>query len=140
VSQEQTEESAGQAAGARAPRALVQGTVVSARMRDTIVVREDRSTMHPLYKKYVRRSTRYYAHDAGNTAGEGDVVEIMQSRPLSKLKRWRLVRVLRRGHGAAVHADPELAAGAGTADSAGETPAGAARETTPGAAPEGVEE
>jgi len=92
----------------RSVRPTVTGTVVSAKMRDTIVVREDHPTKHPLYKKYMVRSTKYHAHDAGNTAAEGDVVEIMQSRPVSKLKRWRLLRVVRRAHGAAVHADSDV--------------------------------
>ena len=54
-----------------------------------------RKVLHPLYKTYVRRSTRFTAHDADNTAHMGDEVEIVQTRPLSKTKRWRLVRVLR---------------------------------------------
>ena len=76
-------------------RTTVIGTVVSNKMNKTIVVRHDAKTLHPLYKKYVRRSTRYVAHDADNTANEGDEVEISETRPLSKTKRWRLVRVVR---------------------------------------------
>lgn len=79
----------------RRDRPAIIGTVVSAKMRDTIVVREEHRVLHPLYKKYVRRSTKYFAHDAGNSCVEGDVVEISSTRPLSKTKRWRLVRVLR---------------------------------------------
>jgi small subunit ribosomal protein S17 len=79
----------------RASRPVVTGTVVSDKMEKTIVVRRDRKVLHPLYKKYVRRSTRFTAHDADNTAHMGDEVEIVQTRPISKTKRWRLVRVLR---------------------------------------------
>ena len=79
----------------RASRPVVTGTVVSDKMDKTIVVRRDRKVLHPLYKKYVRRSTRFHAHDADNTAHLGDEVEIVQTRPMSKTKRWRLVRVLR---------------------------------------------
>ena len=82
---------------ARNTRPTVIGTVVSDKMQDTIVVREDRHVLHPLYKKHMKRKTKYVAHDAGNTCGLGDVVEIAQTRPISKTKRWRLVRVLRKG-------------------------------------------
>ena len=114
---------------ARDDRRTVVGTVISAKMKDTIVVREDRSVLHPLYKKYVRRSTKYYAHDAGNTAGEGDVVEIMQTRPISKTKNWRLVNVVRRGPGAVVHADTDIQAVVGP------TAAGAEADTAEEARP-----
>ena len=86
------------------------GHVVSSKMKDTIVVTEERLVKHALYKKYVRKKSRFVAHDAGNTAKEGDEVEIMQTRPLSKTKNWRLVRVVRRSHGAVVHADVDVAA------------------------------
>ena len=79
----------------RNTRPVVIGTVVSDKMDKTIVVRRDRRVLHPLYKKYVRRSTRFTAHDADNAAHTGDEVEIVQTRPISKTKRWRLVRVLR---------------------------------------------
>jgi small subunit ribosomal protein S17 len=79
----------------RRSRPTIIGSVVSAKMRDTIVVREEHRVLHPLYKKYVKRSSKFFAHDAGNTCVEGDVVEISFTRPLSKTKRWRLVRVLR---------------------------------------------
>ena len=68
----------------RRKRPTVTGTVLSAKMTDTIVVREDRRVRHPLYGKYMKRSVKYVAHDAGNTASEGDVVEISQTRPISK--------------------------------------------------------
>lgn len=79
----------------RVSRPTVIGHVISNKMQKTIVVREDRKVLHPLYKKYVRRATRYVAHDEAGTAREGDVVEISQTRPISKTKRWRLVRVVR---------------------------------------------
>lgn len=72
------------------------GLVVSDKQDKTLVVRVDRRTTHPMYKKVVTRSKKYYAHDEENTAKEGDLVRIRESRPLSKLKRWRLVEVVRR--------------------------------------------
>ena len=90
-------------------RATLVGRVVSAKMKDTIVVSEERLVKHALYKKYVRRNSKFVAHDAGNTAKEGDEVEIMQTRPMSKTKNWRLVRIVRRSHGAVVHADVDVA-------------------------------
>jgi len=90
-------------------RATLVGRVVSAKMKDTIVVSEERLVKHALYKKYVRKNSKFYAHDPGNSAKEGDEVEIMQTRPISKTKNWRLVRVVRRSHGAVVHADVDVA-------------------------------
>lgn len=72
------------------------GTVVSAACDKTIVVRVDRTTTHPLYQKSIKRSKKYHAHDEENQARPGDVVRIQETRPLSKLKRWRLVEILRR--------------------------------------------
>ena len=92
----------------REGRATLVGRVVSAEMKDTIVVTENRLVKHPLYKKYVRKKSRYVAHDPGNTAREGDDVEIMQTRPISKTKNWRLVRIVRRSHGDVVHADVDV--------------------------------
>lgn len=104
----------------RSSRSSVTGVVTSAKMKDTIVVREQRMVKHPLYGKYVRRHTKYHAHDAGNTASEGDEVEIVQTRPISKTKNWRLVRIVRRGQGAVAHADTDVVAGtAGAAPAAG---------------------
>ncbi len=97
TSEEQQNDGAG--TGERGKRPVVLGTVVSNKMNATIVVRRDRRVKHPLYGKYVERSSRLYAHDAENTARLGDEVEIIQTRPLSKLKRWRLVRVVRRAAG-----------------------------------------
>ena len=72
------------------------GVVVSDKMDKTIVVKVERFVQHPRFKKYIKRSKKYYAHDEKNEAGVGDTVEIEETRPLSKLKRWRLVRIVRR--------------------------------------------
>ncbi len=71
-----------------------QGTVVSASADKTIVVRVDTVKAHPMYKKVIRRSTKLHAHDEENVAKVGDVVRIVETRPLSKLKRWRLQEVV----------------------------------------------
>jgi small subunit ribosomal protein S17 len=76
-------------------RTLV-GEVVSNRMEKTISVMVERQVEHPLYKKYIRRSTKLLAHDENNECNEGDKVEIEECRPLSKRKAWRLQKVLRR--------------------------------------------
>jgi small subunit ribosomal protein S17 len=72
------------------------GTVVSNAMNKSIVVRVDRKLKHPLYNKPVMQSTKLYAHDEKNEANVGDVVRVMETRPLSKTKRWRLVDVVER--------------------------------------------
>ncbi len=72
------------------------GKVVSDRMEKSIVVEVIRKFRHPLYKKVVKKSTRFHAHDEENLARTGDLVEIMETRPLSKTKRWRLVSVIRK--------------------------------------------
>ncbi|WP_298170072.1 30S ribosomal protein S17 [Acidithiobacillus sp.] len=81
---------------AKNPRSLV-GTVVSNLMDKTIVVNVERRIQHPLYKKFIRRSKKFHAHDAENTCQIGDTVKIEECRPLSKTKRWRLVKVLTEG-------------------------------------------
>jgi small subunit ribosomal protein S17 len=70
------------------------GTVLRAAMDKTVVVEILRRTKHPLYKKVVRRKKRYLVHDENNECGVGDQVEVMHTRPLSKLKRWRVSKVL----------------------------------------------
>lgn len=77
------------------PKVLV-GIVSSDKMTKTIVVKVERYFRHPKYGKYIRRFTVCKAHDEKEQAGEGDKVEIMETRPLSKTKRWRLVRILER--------------------------------------------
>ncbi len=78
----------------RGTRKSMRGTVVGTKMDKTIVVRVEHVTRHALYKKTVRVRRKFYAHDEAQAAKVGDKVEIMGTRPLSKLKRWRLVRVL----------------------------------------------
>ena len=77
-------------------RRSLQGSVLSVRMDKTITVQVVRQLKHPLYKKYIRRSTKLHAHDEQNECNEGDKVIIEECRPLSKNKSWRLVRVLDR--------------------------------------------
>ena len=72
------------------------GFVVSDAMNKTVVVRVDRRVQHPLYGKTVTRSKKFHVHDEENTAAKGDYVRIAECRPFSKLKRWRLQRVLRK--------------------------------------------
>ena len=77
-------------------RRAVRGSVISARMDKSITVLVVRQFKHPLYKKYIRRSTRLHAHDESNDCREGDIVLIEECRPLSKMKSWRVIRVLDR--------------------------------------------
>ncbi|MDP1675477.1 MAG: 30S ribosomal protein S17 [Bacteroidota bacterium] len=70
------------------------GKVVKNKMEKSIIVAIERKVVHPLYKKYFKRTTKFYAHDEKNEAGVGDTVKIMETRPLSKLKRWRLVEIV----------------------------------------------
>jgi small subunit ribosomal protein S17 len=72
------------------------GTVVSDKMNKTVVVVVERRYAHPLYGKQVTRTKKYHAHDENNDAHPGDTVRIMETRPLSKLKRWRLVDIIER--------------------------------------------
>ncbi len=81
---------------ARGQRKVVEGFVVSSKMDKTITVRSERLVKHPLYGKYIRRATICKAHDELNDANEGDLVEIVHTRPLSKTKNWRLVKVVKR--------------------------------------------
>jgi small subunit ribosomal protein S17 len=76
------------------PKRVVSGIVTSDKVSKTRRVEIDRLVKHPKYKKFVRRRTICYAHDEDNQSSAGDRVEIIESPPLSKLKRWRLVRVL----------------------------------------------
>ena len=70
------------------------GKVTSNKMQKTITVAVDRKVKHPIYGKFVNRTTKFKAHDEANTAGIGDTVRIMETRPLSKDKRWRLVEIV----------------------------------------------
>jgi small subunit ribosomal protein S17 len=78
----------------RNKRKTREGTVVSNRMSKTIVVAVERRFRHPRYVKIIRRTSKLYAHDEKNQCQIGDKVKVMETRPLSKLKRWRLVKVL----------------------------------------------
>ncbi len=80
-------------------RKVMRGTVVSNKMQKTIVVQVDRKVRHPIYEKFVSRRTKLHAHDEAGEAKIGDTVEVMQTRPLSKLKRWRLIRIVHRAPG-----------------------------------------
>jgi small subunit ribosomal protein S17 len=76
------------------PKRVVSGIVTSDKMSKTRRVEINRLVKHPKYKKFIRRRTVCHVHDENNDSGHGDLVEIIESRPLSKLKRWSLVRVL----------------------------------------------
>ena len=70
------------------------GTVVSNKMNKSIIVTIERRVAHPLYKKYFKKTTKLMAHDEKNECSLGDVVKIMETRPLSKRKKWRLVEIV----------------------------------------------
>jgi len=70
------------------------GVVTSNKMEKTITVAVERKVKHPIYGKFVKKTTKFHAHDEKNECSEGDVVKIMETRPLSKTKRWRLVEVI----------------------------------------------
>jgi small subunit ribosomal protein S17 len=70
------------------------GKVVSNKMTKSITVAVDRRVKHPIYGKFIHRTTKFMAHDEKNEAGIGDTVRISETRPLSKLKRWRLVEII----------------------------------------------
>ena len=72
------------------------GIVVSNKMNKSVTVRVDRKLKHPVYGKFQRKSKKFVAHDEKNECGIGDTVKIMETRPLSKLKRWRLVEIIER--------------------------------------------
>lgn len=70
------------------------GVVSSNKMTKTITVAVERKIKHPIYGKFLKKTTKFHAHDEENTAGIGDVVRIMETRPMSKTKRWRLVEII----------------------------------------------
>lgn len=82
--------------GHRGRRKEFIGKVVSDKMDKTVVVVVETLVQHPLYKKYIRRRKKYYAHDEKNECEVGDIVRIMETRPLSKLKRWRVVEIIKK--------------------------------------------
>ena len=73
------------------PKRVLQGVVISDKMDKTITVKVERKVMHPLYKKFIRRSKKYAAHDEANQFKIGDVVRIRECRPLSKRKSWEVI-------------------------------------------------
>jgi small subunit ribosomal protein S17 len=80
----------------RNSRAVRTGEVVSAQMDKTIVIRVTRKVPHPRYSRFIKKSIKLHVHDEENSAGIGDTVKIMSTRPLSKSKRWRLIEILER--------------------------------------------
>ena len=78
----------------RALRKTRIGVVVSDKMEKTITVAIERRVSHPIYKKYFKKTAKFMVHDDKNECGVGDTVKIMETRPLSKLKKWRLVEVI----------------------------------------------
>jgi len=78
-------------------RKIISGTVVSSRMEKTAVVQVQRRFVHPVFKKYVSKRVKYKVHDETNDLNVGDIVRIVETRPLSKNKRWRLLEILERG-------------------------------------------
>jgi small subunit ribosomal protein S17 len=80
----------------RGRRKVRTGVVVSDAMDKTVLVKIDRQIRHPLYRKIVRRSSRLAAHDEANDAHVGDTVRVVETRPLSKTKRWRVVEIVER--------------------------------------------
>lgn len=92
---EQTDEQTEQAAERNSRKERI-GTVESAKMDKSITVSVRRQMKHPMYGKYLERSSTFMVHDEDNEAGEGDTVRIMETRPISKNKRWRLVEILER--------------------------------------------
>jgi small subunit ribosomal protein S17 len=83
-------------AAVRNERKVRQGVVVSDKMDKTVVVRVERRTIHPLYRKTITRSEKFHAHDETNDANVGDVVRITETRPLSATKRWRVLEIVER--------------------------------------------
>ncbi len=73
------------------------GLVVSDKMDKTIVVRVERKVAHPLYKKIIKKRKKFYAHDEKNESKTGDLVKIVETRPLSRLKRWKVSEIIEKG-------------------------------------------
>jgi small subunit ribosomal protein S17 len=73
------------------PKRILQGVVVSDKGEKTIIVKVERRMMHPIYKKFIRRSKKFAAHDENNTSKIGDVVRIRECAPISKTKKWELI-------------------------------------------------
>ena len=80
----------------RKPRKILVGRVVSDKMDRTVTISIERTFQHPMYKKIVKKTSKIWAHDAENECRNGDKVKVMSTRPLSKLKRWRVVEIVER--------------------------------------------
>jgi len=87
------------------PKRILIGTVVSDKTDKTVVVRVERKVKHPMYGKIIRRSKKYHAHDEDNTYKAGETVRIEETRPLSKLKTWKVIDRVTASKGVAVEAD-----------------------------------
>ena len=81
---------------ARKLRKTRQGVVLSNKMDKTIILAAKFKEKHPIYGKFISKTKKYYAHDEKNEVNLGDIVQIMETRPLSKLKRWRVVKIVER--------------------------------------------
>jgi small subunit ribosomal protein S17 len=92
-------------------RKVREGVVVSSNMDKTVVVKISRRIAHPLYKKIITKFNKFHTHDEKNEAQVGDLVEIMETRPVSKTKRWRLVRIVKSGELAMAAKEAKAAAG-----------------------------
>lgn len=80
----------------RGNRKVVTGLVVSDKMDKTVTVKVSRRLRHPRYKKFISMSKKYHAHDEANECGIGDMVKLMETRPLAKTKRWRVMEIVRK--------------------------------------------
>jgi len=80
----------------RKPRKILVGRVVGDKMDKTVTISIERTFQHPFYKKIVKKTSKIWAHDAENECNVGDKVRVMSTRPLSKLKRWRVIEVIER--------------------------------------------
>ncbi|HIZ89213.1 MAG TPA: 30S ribosomal protein S17 [Candidatus Mucispirillum faecigallinarum] len=80
----------------RGRRKVRRGIVVSDKMQKTVTVKVERQILHPMYKKFIKRSNTFFVHDEENTARVGDFVQIVETRPLSKNKRWRIESIITR--------------------------------------------
>ncbi|HHW20549.1 MAG TPA: 30S ribosomal protein S17 [Thermodesulfovibrio thiophilus] len=81
------------------PMKILKGTVISNKMDKTVVIAVERVFQHPFYKKTIKTRKNYKAHDEENRCQIGDVVEIIESRPISKEKRWKVLRIIKEGEG-----------------------------------------
>jgi len=87
------------------PKRILTGTVVSDKTDKTVVVKVERKVKHPLYGKIIRRSKKYHAHDEDNMFKTGETVRIEETRPMSKLKTWKVIERVTASKGTAVEAD-----------------------------------